>query len=64
MAGRLSIGASMDAPDKLNGISATAVGETTPEISFKVDSEGGGIVSSMNRTGSGELIVFCLEASI
>jgi hypothetical protein len=54
----------VDAPYELNGISAAAGCETTPEVSFKVHAEGSGIISAMERTGAGELSVSHLEMRI
>jgi hypothetical protein len=64
VAGCLGVRAFVDASDELNSITAATAGETTPEISFKVDPKGSGIVSSMKRTRAGELIAFCLETRI
>jgi hypothetical protein len=58
------MGASMDASDQLDGISAAASRETSPEVSLKVYAEGGGIVPTVERTGADELIVSALEARV
>lgn len=62
--GGLGIRASVDMPDELNGIPTTAGRETSPEVSSKVHPEGGGIVSPVERTGTGELIPSGLEARV
>ena len=64
VAGCLGVRAFVDASDELNSITAATAGEATPEISFKVDPEGAGIISTMKRTGAGELIVFCPEMRV
>jgi hypothetical protein len=47
VAGRLGMRTAVNAADELHGISAATTSEAVPEVSFKVYSEGSGIVPSV-----------------
>jgi hypothetical protein len=62
--GRFGIGAALDFSDELDGVPAATGGETAPQTAPEVNTESGPVVTTVEGTGSKELIAPTDEAVI